>query len=98
MPIWQLEPIDTESENWRTSLYKGKAIVRAPTERRARRVANVAFGLLPMQGRTFPIFPWPNPKLVSCEKIKGGKYKDSGRDAVLEPAEYDARRNRIPVP
>ena len=45
MPIWTLEPLDLETPNWEASIYKGKVIVRAENERRARFLAAKAFGI-----------------------------------------------------
>ena len=36
MPIWTLEPLDVGNPNWEASTYKGKVIVRAETEKKAR--------------------------------------------------------------
>ena len=43
MPLWHLFPIDSASDHWRASTYKGEVIVRALSEAKARSTAMATF-------------------------------------------------------
>ena len=45
MPIWTLEPLDLGNPNWEASTHKGRVIIRAENEKKARFLAAKAFGI-----------------------------------------------------
>ena len=91
MPIWKLDPIDLTDQNWAASRRKGPVIIRAPTEDRARQIAQGAFaiGVSPTPGTELPFSPWKYPNLVTCQPDTSTEYDEDGPDAILDPADYD---------
>jgi hypothetical protein len=87
MPIWQLEPIDISSQHWSASTYNGTVIVRAGTEKDARRLAASTFGCAAPVNVGHPIaaVPWDNSQVVSCSPLKQSSYPENGADEILEP-------------
>ena len=89
MPIWELRPVDLTDPNWEASTYRGKAVVRARSERLARETAERAFGVktrfAPKKGAIAP--PWKRPDLVATELVETSIYNPEGAAAVLYPAD-----------
>jgi hypothetical protein len=87
MPIYRLTPTDLTSPAWAASNYAGPAVIRAPTEREARQAAVQAFGKETL-GIPWHAHPWRHLALVACEELRHAGYPETGRTAILEPAEY----------
>ena len=89
MHIWKLEPTDIESEDWRTSTYKGPVIVRAKDEASARLLAVEAFGIAVRRkaGNDTPLMVWSQGELVTCIRLDDSEYKKEGPEEVLSPKE-----------
>jgi hypothetical protein len=83
MPIWKLNPINLQAEDWKRSTYKGDAIIRAKDEDEARDVAACHFdhAALITTPKTL-LSPWPNPALVRCVQLES-----NGPSTVLDPAD-----------
>lgn len=96
MPVWQLDPFDPKSNNWRASTYNRRVIIRAPDEQRAREIANLAFGIIAehIHGRDTPILPWLHADVVKCQEIEAGPYEEDGEDEIVDPSEYDNESRR----
>lgn len=87
MPVWKLIPTDLADPNWQASSHRGLAVVRAPNEHAARKVAQAAFDVAthfpPGDGARFP--PWSSPTLVKAEEIEDARYDAKGPTELLEP-------------
>ena len=95
MPIWQLDPVNAADNNWRASTYSGRVIIRAPDELRARKIANLAFGIFAEYPSTdIPDLPWMHSELVECQKTETGPYEEEGAEAILDPSKYDNKWRR----
>jgi hypothetical protein len=93
MPFWQLLPIDSTSDHWRASTYKGEVIVRAASEPEARSTATAMFFTAYARTPGDPILfsPWGQPALVRCQRVEGLPYDDHGPAAVVYPRPADDR-------
>jgi hypothetical protein len=91
MPIWELTPIDTPSEHWQLSRYRGKAIIRAASREDARDIATSEFSVAtsPVHHGTTRLNPWRDPQLVSCQRDERSQYPEEGDDGVLSPHPED---------
>ena len=88
MPVWQLDPIDQNDGNWKTSIHCGRVIVRASDERRARELANIAFPIAVehgLPGGDAIDVPWGQENLVTCHRLGGSEYEEDGPDTIFEP-------------
>jgi len=85
MPFWQLLPIDSTSDHWRASTYKGEVIVRAASEAEARSTATATFSRAyeRVPGGTILFSPWGQPSIVRCQRAEGLPYDDQGPAAVV---------------
>lgn len=95
--VWRLSPIDSNSLNWKASIYCGKLLIRAPSERRARQIATLALGIAVRRISRQQTISNPWNRLVGeaiCERLVNSKYKDEGPDAILFPEEYDGEWER----
>ena len=92
MPFWQLLPLDSTSDHWRASAYKGEVIVRAASEAEARSTATATFfrAYARIPGETILWSPWGQPALVRCQRVEGFPYDDQGPTAVASPLPDDA--------
>ena len=89
MKVWRLSPVDTGRPEWQASAWTGVAVVRAETERRARRLAVLSFGAATEWGLTLPsMSPWDDPALVRAREVDEPRYPATGGEAVLEPVGY----------
>jgi hypothetical protein len=87
MQIYKLTPIESGSADWKRSYHKSVAIVRAASEKDARMIACVSFGI------TKPITPseltrpgpWRDAKSVRCEVFADSEYPAEGPRTVLSP-------------
>jgi hypothetical protein len=91
MPLWQLLPIDSTSDHWRASTYKGEVIVRAASEAEARSTATATFftAYPRIPGSPLLFSPWGQPALVGCQRVEGFPYADQGPTAVVSPLPED---------
>jgi hypothetical protein len=86
--IYRLTPIDTRNPNWRGSVHRDVAVVRAGSEDLARALAAGAFNsaLLPSTpGRAVPITLWERPDAVRAEIVDDDRYRPAGAIGILEP-------------
>jgi hypothetical protein len=92
MPLWQLLPIDSASDHWRASTYKGEVIVRAQSEAEARSTATATFfrAYERVPGEALLFSPWRPPALVRCQRVEGLPYDDHSPTAVVSPLAGDA--------
>lgn len=92
MPIWELTPIDSNHPNWRASMHTKPAVIRAPSEERAREIAAQAFREAaerePGEIGPIPTPPWGDEGLVRCRRLEESVYSEDGPEAILKPAEY----------
>lgn len=88
MPIWELKPIDAETDAWRGSKHRDTVIVRAETVWEAREVANAAFGVetVSLNHRTTPLKPWIHASLTTCRQLTTKEFDEHGPSGVLVPA------------
>jgi len=101
MPVWQLSPVDLSDPNWEASSHRGMAIVRAPDEKTARKVAQSAFGVTTrLKHHPRLIAPWTRAKLVHASHIEDRRFDSEGPSSVLVPSfEADlAARPKKPLP
>ena len=88
MPIWKLSPIDLKAEEWKRSMHKGDAIIRAQNEEEARDVATSCFDQFARDTTRTLLCPWPNPALVQCIQLESdSSWEADGPPAVLDPAD-----------
>ena len=89
MKVWRLSPVDTAGPEWKASAWMGVAVVRAETERRARRLAVLSFGAATEWALTLPgASPWGDPALVRARELDEPRYPAAGDEGVLEPVGY----------
>ena len=86
MYIWKLTPIDSNDPCWWASEYTGVAVIRAPSEERARQIATRAFKKAAHQklGDPLPVSPWNKDHLVQCHK----EPDEDGPESIMEPEGY----------
>ena len=87
MPIWRLEPLDTDDPNWRASTYADEVIVRAPSETIARLAACTQFRILAAKaiGGLVPKCPWEYAEFVSAEVVDDPAWPVEGPVEILHP-------------
>lgn len=89
MPIWKLEPENTDAVQWQVSKYVGEIIVKAETEDRAREIVGYCLwqtGHSADANIAGP--PWNNRKVVIASRYTQGDYDTSdAAEEVLAPAE-----------
>ena len=87
MPIWKLEPIDSNHDCWIGIDCREPVIVRANDEQGARDVAEVklapTWGAPP--GKHHGASPWQDHYHSSCNRFKNSSYEEDGDDELLEP-------------
>jgi hypothetical protein len=89
--LYRLTPINRLDRNWRTSVYRGAAVIRADSEDLARSLASKAFDTT-----LAPSFPggkvatplWHRPDAVRAEVVQDRRYGSEGRAGILEPWGY----------
>jgi hypothetical protein len=87
MPLWHVLPIDSTSDHWRASTYKGEVIVRATSDAEARSTATATFSRAYARvPGGIPLFsPWNQPAVVECQRVEGFPSDDHGPTAVIYP-------------
>ena len=92
MPIWELQPIDLENHNWGASSFKGRIVIRAPSEERARQIATLSFHVSTpyLSVQDTAICPWEYPDLTNCHCAVRENYPEDGPDELLVPTKFDA--------
>lgn len=88
--IWHLAPVDLAHPDWEASTRLSPAIVRAPDERSARRIAASAFTIAtPVRpGCDVVTCPWQHPARVTIEEIEDPRFSASGVPAILDPRHH----------
>ena len=91
MPLYHLTPISPKDPNWRTSVHRDVAVVRAGSEGQARSLASAAFDttLAPSSpGGKIATPLWRHPHAVRAEVIQDRRYGSEGPAVILEPWGY----------
>ncbi len=91
MPIYELTPKNLDELNWKASIYRGKAVIKARNEKLARMKANTAFGIATGPKQPFQpaiSFPWTNENLVSCQELKDSLYPPDSPDGLIYPENH----------
>ncbi len=85
MPIYELTAYDPGNINWRASMVKDRAVIRADDEMDARLLANRKFRIAVVgpAGEPVPKPPWTDPTLVACREIEDSDWETDGPPAVL---------------
>jgi hypothetical protein len=86
--IYRLTPINPRDPNWRGSVHRNAAVVRAGSEDLARSLAAKAFNstLIPSApGRVIPSALWQRSDAVRAEIIEDRRYRPDGTVGILEP-------------
>ena len=89
--LYRLTPINRLDRNWRTSVYRGAAVIRADSEDLARSLASKAFDttLVPSSpGGTIATQLWQRPDAVQAELVHDQRYRSDGAAGILEPWGY----------
>jgi hypothetical protein len=91
MPLWHLLPLDSTSDHWRSSTYKGDVIVRATSEAEARSTATATFFMAYARtpGETMLFSPWGQSSIVGCQRVEGLPHENQGPAAVVYPFPED---------
>ena len=91
MPLYRLTPINLNDPNWRSSIHRDAAVVRASSEEQARSLASKAFDttLAPSSpGGKIAAPRWHHPHAVRAEVIRDQRYGPEGPAGILEPWGY----------
>ena len=91
MPLWHLLPLDSTSDHWRSSTYKGEVIVRAASEAEARSTATATFftAYARTPGDPMLFSPWGQASLVGCQRVTGVPHEKQGPAVVVYPFAED---------
>ena len=81
MKIWKLTPTQKNAS------IEALVIVRAPSEKEARRLAEASFGVAQKVklGDNTPNSPWNDPAIVAGVSIQDQQYSADGPAAILHP-------------
>ena len=87
MPIFELTANVPDHINWRASVVKDRAVIRADNETDARLFANRRFRVAAKgpAGGAEPAPPWTDLTLVACREIEDSNWETDGPPAVLFP-------------
>jgi len=85
MPIWKLEPQQTDSPHWQASTYQGLVTIRAASEQEARHLASQHFAKGDGRAEDTLLNPWSQELLVLCTRVQKSGYSEAGKDEILEP-------------
>ncbi len=91
MLLYRLTPTNLNDPNWRTSIYRDVAVVRADSEEQARSLVSKAFDttLVPSSpGGKIATPRWQHPHAVRAEVVQDQRYRAEGRVGSLEPWGY----------
>lgn len=85
-----LTAIDPDHINWRASMVKDRAVIRAINELDARLLATRTFRIAAVRavGEPVPIPPWTDAALVACREIEDSGWEADGPPAVLFPESF----------
>lgn len=98
MKLWVLLPRSVESNVWRFTAYRGRVILRAHDENRARTLASQRFqtGPLSKVGCNDVVIgdPWHSDLLVGCEQLPQSdtRWPINGDPGIVSPMEWIERR------
>ena len=87
MPIWKLEPINSDDDHWTACRYVGPLFVRAADDDGARELAALAclIGEGKLSRGKVPKMPWRYAWLANCTQVEDSEYNEEGADAILGP-------------
>ena len=91
MPLYRLTPINPHDPNWRTSIHRDVAVIRAGSEEHARSLASKAFDttLAPSApGGKIATPLWRQAHAVRAEVMQDQRYASEGPAGILEPWGY----------
>ena len=91
MPLYRLTPINANDPNWRSSIHRDAAVVRASSEEQARSLVSKAFDttLAPSSpGGKIATPRWHHSHAVRAEVIEDQRYGSEGPAGILEPWGY----------
>jgi hypothetical protein len=91
MPLYRLTPVNPNDPNWRTSIHRDVAVIRAPSEEHARSLASKAFDttLAPSSpGGKIARPLWHHSYAVRAEVMQDQHYASEGPAGILEPRGY----------
>jgi hypothetical protein len=91
MPVYRLTPVNPNDPNWRTSIHRAVAVIRAGSEEQARSLASNAFDttLAPSSpGGKIATPLWQQSYAVRVEVIQDQRYGSEGPAGILEPWGY----------
>ena len=91
MPLYYLTPVNPNDPNWRTSIHREVAVIRAVSEEGARSLASKAFDTTLAQsfpGRKAATPLWHRADAVRAEAVQDQRYGSEGRAGILEPWGY----------
>jgi hypothetical protein len=91
MSLYRLTPINPYDPNWRTSIHRDVAVIRAGSEEQARSLASKAFDttLAPSSpGGKIATPLWHHSYAVRAEEIQDQRYGSDGPAGILEPWGY----------
>ena len=91
MPIYRLEPIDTDDPNWSASSYAADVYVRAPDERTARRAAWFQFRQAVANPSERLLDPWTSPEFVAASIVTDSAWPADGPTDILHPPDSNDR-------
>ena len=91
MPLYRLTPINPHDPDWRTSIHRDVAVVRAGSAEQARSLASKAFDttLAPSApGGKIATPLWQHSYAVRAEVMHDQRYASEGPAGILEPWGY----------
>lgn len=96
MEIYQLTPIESEKNHlgWKASWHKEEVIIRAKSEKRARRLATLHFfdateRINAHENTDNATSPWERDELVKCTIYSGNEFsKGSEEEKILKPVTH----------
>ena len=91
MPVYRLTPVNLNDPNWRASIHRAVAVIRAGSEEQARSLASKAFNttLAPSSpGGKIATPLWQHSYAVRAEVVQDQRYGSEGPAGILEPWGY----------
>ena len=91
MQLYRLTPINPHDPNWRASIHRDVAVMRAGSEEQARSLASKAFDttLAPSSpGGKIATPLWHHSYAVRAEVMQDQRYASEGPAGILEPWGY----------
>lgn len=92
MPVFILEPVDVEHNDWRASSHKDRCRVIAPDEEAARIFASFAFSQMHerIPGRDLALSPWENTERVTAQLAMDTANQSGDSYPKIEVPDYRA--------